>query len=138
MSVGELEYQGLGRRFVAIVVDVIVLFVIGYLIAIPSGMTTGAGFDLSGGPAFLWFLVSFAYYIVLEGQYGQTLGKMAVGIRVVTETGDAITYRASLIRNVLRIVDGLFVYLVGAIFIYLSDTQQRLGDRVADTVVVRT
>jgi uncharacterized RDD family membrane protein YckC len=45
--------------------------------------------------------------------------------------------QAALIRNILRIVDGLFVYLVGAILVWKSDKRQRLGDRVAHTVVVR-
>jgi uncharacterized RDD family membrane protein YckC len=43
----------------------------------------------------------------------------------------------SLVRSLLRIIDGLFVYLVGAILVWRSDMKQRFGDRVAKTVVVR-
>lgn len=136
-SMPSLEYRGIGIRFVAVFIDAVVLFAVGYLIAIPTGMTTGTGFDLQGAPAFLWFLIGIAYYIVLEAQYGQTIGKRAVGIKVVTEAGDSLDYQASIIRNVLRIVDALPVfYLIGAISIYLSDEQQRVGDRIGDTVVV--
>ena len=132
----DLEYRGIGIRFVATVIDVVVLGIIGYLIAIPTGMTTSGGFDLQGGPALLWFLVGFVYYILLEAQFGQTVGKRLTGIKVVTTDGNPIDYRASVIRNVLRVVDGIVFYLVGAVLIYLSDSQQRLGDRVAETVVV--
>ena len=43
----------------------------------------------------------------------------------------------AVLRNVLRIVDGQLAYLVGAILVMTSRTKQRLGDRVAGTVVVR-
>jgi uncharacterized RDD family membrane protein YckC len=79
----------------------------------------------------------FGYFIVLEATQGATLGKMALGLRVVKTNGAPITWADSLIRNLLRIIDGLFGYLVGAILIWSSPLKQRLGDRVAHTVVVR-
>ncbi|MFW5921919.1 MAG: RDD family protein [Halodesulfurarchaeum sp.] len=133
-----LEKRGIGIRFVALFIDTIVLFVLGYVIAIPIGMTSATGFNLQGGPAFLWILIGFGYFIVLEGKYGKTVGKRLVGIEVVTEDGRPIDYQASLIRNVLRIIDGIFFYLVGAILVILSEDEQRLGDRIANTIVVST
>lgn len=130
------EYKGNGIRAVAVIIDLVVWAAIGYAVALMSGQTTGAGFELEGLPAFVWFLSFFVYYIVLEAQFGQTVGKLAVGIRVVSDSSDSIGFRASLIRNVLRVVDGLFFYLIGAIFVYRSDTEQRLGDRVGKTYVV--
>jgi uncharacterized RDD family membrane protein YckC len=131
----EIEYRGNGIRAVAVIIDFVVLIAIGYVIAVLTGSTTATGFELEGMPAFLWFISFFVYYIILEGQLGQTLGKMAVGLKVVTESGSPIGYRESIIRNVLRIADGLFFYVVGAIFVYSSETKQRLGDRVGNTVV---
>ena len=66
-----------------------------------------------------------------------SLGKMALGLRVIRTDGAPISWTESIIRNLLRIIDGLFVYLVGAILIWTSPLKQRLGDRVAKTVVVR-
>jgi uncharacterized RDD family membrane protein YckC len=81
----------------------------------------------------IWFL----YFTLLEGRYGQTIGKMALNIKVVREAdGAPIDYGEAAIRTILRIIDGLFDYLVGAIFIWTSEEKQRLGDRVAYTVVV--
>lgn len=40
-------------------------------------------------------------------------------------------------RNVLRLLDGLFFYLIAAILVWTSRNRQRLGDRVAGTAVVR-
>lgn len=133
----EPEYAGLGRRFVAQLVDVVLLFVVGYVIAIATGSTTPTGYDLQGGPALLWFGVSWLYFIGLEARSGQTVGKRLAGIAVVTVDGGAIDLRASVVRNVLRIVDWVVFYALGAVLIVLSDRNQRLGDRVASTVVVR-
>lgn len=132
----QLQHRGNGIRATAVIIDLVVWAIIGYVIAVATGQTTGSGFELEGGPAALWYLAFFVYYVVLEAEFGHTIGKKAVGIKVVTESGEPIDYRASLVRNVLRIVDGLFFYLVGAIFVYRSADAQRLGDRVANTVVV--
>ncbi len=132
-----MSYAGVGMRAVAVIIDAVVLFAVGYLIAIATGQTTGGGFRLEGAPALLWFLVSFAYYIVLEAQLGGTPGKLLLGLRAVTADGSPLDYRAALIRNVLRIVDGLFCYLLAAILVWRSPLKQRLGDRIAGTVVAR-
>ena len=82
-------------------------------------------------------LLAILYYIVMEATQGATLGKMALGLRVVKTNGSPISWSESIIRNLLRIIDGLFFYLVGAILIWNSPLRQRLGDRAANTVVVR-
>ena len=131
-----MSYAGVGMRAVATIIDLVVLFVIGYLIALVTGQTTSGGFNLQGVPALLWFVLSTAYYVVLEAQLGGTVGKLLLGLKVVTTEGSPIDYRAALIRTVLRIVDGFFLYLVAAIPVWQSPRRQRLGDRVAGTVVV--
>jgi uncharacterized RDD family membrane protein YckC len=68
---------------------------------------------------------------------GATIGKMVLGLRVVKLDGSRISWKESIIRTLLRIIDGLFGYLLGAILVWKSPTKQRLGDRVAKTVVVR-
>jgi uncharacterized RDD family membrane protein YckC len=51
--------------------------------------------------------------------------------------GSPITYGAAFVRTILLIIDLLFAGLVGAILIWTSDKKQRLGDRLAHTVVVK-
>ena len=83
-------------------------------------------------------LLSFAYFTYFEGNYGQTLGKKLLGIVVVTEDGGDCEMGDAVVRNLLRFVDALpFAYLLGAIVIFVSDEEQRLGDLAADTVVAR-
>ena len=133
-----MEHVGVGLRAVATIIDTFLLIVIGYLIALATDSTTAAGFQLEGVPMLLWLAIGVGYYIVLEAQSGATLGKRVMGLRVVKlEGGGPIDWQASLSRNLLRLIDGFFFYLVGAIIVWSSDKKQRLGDKVAGTVVVR-
>ncbi len=136
------EYKGVGRRAVATIIDGILLFVahfaLGVVISLLAGRTKGAGLGLTYALYCLTSLLAFGYFVVLEATAGATLGKMALGMRVVKEDGSPCDWKASLIRNVLRVIDGLFGYLLGAILIWTSDKKQRLGDRVAKTVVIST
>src|SRR5579859_8004957 len=115
-----MHYISVGRRFAATIIDTIVLFVIMYVVAIATGNTTASGFSMEGAPAFLGFGAWVLYYIGLEATLGATLGKLLLGIRVVKEDGLAICWGPAVIRNLLRIVDGFFAYLVGAILIWRS------------------
>lgn len=132
-----MEAVGVGRRAVAILIDMVLLFVVGYVIALATGATTASGFDLQGGPAFIWFGIVLAYYVVMEALTGATLGKRAMGLKVVKEGGEALDWQASIVRNVMRIVDGLFFYLIAAIAVWVSKRRQRLGDMAAHTLVVK-
>ncbi len=128
---------GVGRRAAATIVDSIIILILFYILAVMTGQTTASGFELEGGPFFAAVLIYFVYYIVLEALWAATPGKLASGLRVIREDGGAIDWRQSVIRNVLRFVDGLFFYLVGAALIWMSAKHQRLGDRIAETLVVR-
>ena len=82
-------------------------------------------------------VVFLAYYIFGEALTGGTVGKGMVRIRVVNEHGEHPSVSAAIVRNILRPVDALFFYLVGAAFALTSPHGQRFGDRAAHTVVVR-
>jgi uncharacterized RDD family membrane protein YckC len=141
------ENAGIALRFVAVLLDAVIIFL---PLGIVVGLMTGGGYTESGdsyanaginvgGNAF-WLLVALGvgYYVVCEAATGATLGKRLVGIRVVAEDGEPVTLGAAVVRNLLRIVDALFFYLVGFLFAVTSSRGQRLGDRAAHTVVVRS
>jgi uncharacterized RDD family membrane protein YckC len=136
-----MSYQGVGIRFVAILIDSIILgIIIGIL-----GFIFGASNNVSGMYPYyglgwfniLSFIIYIGYYTILEGTSGQTIGKMITRIKVVREDGRPIDIGTALIRNILRVIDGLIFYIIGAILIWTSNKKQRLGDRVAKTVVVK-
>jgi uncharacterized RDD family membrane protein YckC len=116
-------------------IDLVILFVVGYVLAMLTGQTTHGGYHLHGLPAFLWWLAGFAYFAWFEGRTGATPGKMVVGLRVVKADGADCDMRAAVIRTVLRPVD--YFFILGVFVMALSKRNQRLGDMLADTVVVR-
>ena len=74
----------------------------------------------------------------MEGYLGQTVGKMPFGVKVIQENdGEVPGLKAATIRTLLRIVDGLFSYLVAFITVLITEKRQRVGDMAAITLVVR-
>jgi uncharacterized RDD family membrane protein YckC len=134
-----MTYVGVGRRFVAIFVDSIVLLILSGPFA---EIRHGDGYlqvDWQGRRMFWPSLIVICYFILLEGIAGATIGKFLTGIRVVSQDGNKLTWSASIVRNIARIVDAFpyaLPYLVAAISVWASPIQQRLGDRWANTVVV--
>ncbi len=149
-----MRYEGVAIRFVAILIDVIILAIITGIVTAPFNTpstitvnnTTGVPmFSVVPNP-FAWVgglisaIIDFVYFVWLQGAYGQTVGKMAVKIKVVREDGSKIGYVDAAVRTILLIIDAIpyvIPYLLGAILIWTSDKKQRLGDRAAHTVVVK-
>ena len=79
-----------------------------------------------------------AYYIVLEGLYGQTLGKMLLGIQIVLESfGEPPGLWAVTLRTIMRILDSAGNYLLAFAVALLSARDRRLGDMAAKTLAIR-
>ena len=131
-----MQPVGVGRRAVAVIIDSIILFVLAYVVAAMTGSTSEEGFNLTGVAFFITLAISIGYFVVLEAVMGATLGKKVLGLKVVKQDGSAMDWQASIIRNLLRIIDGFFGYLLGAIVIWTSKSKQRIGDMVAHTIVV--
>jgi uncharacterized RDD family membrane protein YckC len=132
-----LEYQGIGIRFVSLLIDSIIL---GIILGVLGGVVVFGAVAKGMIPwwvGLIYFIIYIGYFTYLEGSQGQTVGKMVTKIKVVREDGKPIDMNQALIRNILRIIDGLIVYLIGAILIWRSDKKQRLGDSIAKTVVVK-
>jgi uncharacterized RDD family membrane protein YckC len=134
-----------GRRVVATLIDGLIFGVVYWVLALALGEPRIEGeaanwvSNLPGWVDVVYGLFVLGYYILLEGYRGQTIGKMATGIKVVSEATGAIPgIGPAAIRTVLRIIDGLFTYLVGFITVLASSKRQRLGDMAAHTLVVRT
>jgi uncharacterized RDD family membrane protein YckC len=84
------------------------------------------------------FTVFWIYPVLFEVlRDGQTIGKKAMGLRVVHANGTPVTWIASIVRNLMRVVDMLpLVYGFGFIAGLIDPRGRRLGDMVAGTLVV--
>jgi len=132
-----LEYAGVGRRFVAVLVDLVLFLLVAALLGGAYSTTENGVHRVGIESGWLSLLIFLGYYVVFEAILGRTIGKVVVGIRVVGEDAESISWGQALGRNLLRVVDALFFYFVAAIFVWSSSKRQRLGDRAANTFVIR-
>ena len=136
-----MTLAGAASRFVSALVDLLIQAAVLIAFAIVLGIL-GASFG--GGVAVaVWSIVSFlviaGYDIFFEVRNsGRTPGKALNGLRVVRVGGHPVGFVTSAIRNIIRPIDFLpSAYLLGAVTILATRRNQRIGDLVAGTLVVR-
>jgi uncharacterized RDD family membrane protein YckC len=122
---------GLGARFFALLVDSSIILGLSALITVSLGALSGLGMVLS-------FVVSWGYHVYFEVRHqGRTPGKRMCSLRVVDSRGLPVTFQQSFVRNVVRVVDAAPIfYGAGALVGLLDARSRRLGDIVADTIVI--
>jgi uncharacterized RDD family membrane protein YckC len=135
----DLETASVGSRFLALLIDgaiqaafLAALFLTIARLSLPSWVAASVGF-------FGVFAAIWGYPIVLETLWrGRTVGKAALGLRVVTREGGQIGFRHAAIRAALGLVD--FILSGGAVAVVCvlaTADNQRVGDLVAGTLVLR-
>ncbi|UCF78607.1 MAG: RDD family protein [Candidatus Eiseniibacteriota bacterium] len=139
-------YAGVGVRFLALLVDLAVFCAVffpvtrvvkGVWVMSPRDHEWTHGWFITDPLCVAFFLVMAAYYVLLEGLSGATIGKRALGIRVVSTDGRRPGIVRGFLRNLLRLVDGLpALNILGVIAIVRSPERARIGDAVAKTRVV--
>jgi uncharacterized RDD family membrane protein YckC len=143
----EMPIAGIGSRFIALLVDYLIwtvafiaLFILGAILLPALHVFGGVSANWVLGIIFLIvFLFQWGYFALFEAfGNGRTPGKRAMKIHVIHQSGRAITFVESLGRNLVRFVDYLpSFYVVGVVAMFLNRRNQRLGDMVAGTLVVR-
>jgi len=140
----DVVLAGIGSRFMAYLIDSILLGIV--LVAVDLALFDGFASNsrsdtiLAEGLSLLSFVLIFVgYFIICETLWsGRSIGKRAAGIRVVSTTGAAAGFSSVLLRNIARLIDFLPVfYIVGSISVLASTNNQRIGDMLANTIVVR-
>jgi uncharacterized RDD family membrane protein YckC len=143
----ELPLAGIGSRFIAILVDYLIWGFVFLILGIVAAIIIPA-LHFFGGVSANWaigifvliiFLLQWGYFALFEAfGNGRTPGKRVARIRVIHQSGRGINFVEALARNLVRFVDYLpGLYAVGIVAIFLSRRNQRLGDMVAGTLVVR-
>ncbi len=142
----EFPLAGIGSRFIAILIDsllqaaTVLAMILGAMLFLPSL----SKFEAASAKWFIAmmilvpFLLQWGYFALFEAFWnGQTPGKRVAKIRVIQQSGRAVTLFESLARNLVRIIDFLPTsYITGVISIFVTSRNQRLGDLVAGTLVV--
>ncbi|KRG12041.1 RDD family protein [Lederbergia galactosidilytica] len=143
----QFQLAGLGSRTVAFIIDNIIISIAMVIIMLVGFLLVYAISEIpfmSDAISYLFvfmiiglFLLNYGYFVVLEFFWGgKTIGKKIMGIRVIQENGQSITFLSSFIRNLLLIIDSLPYYLVGLLMVFFHPKKKRLGDLLAGTIVV--
>jgi uncharacterized RDD family membrane protein YckC len=128
------------HNLIGVVFGVIIGIVIGFFSAASGGNTTDLINQsttirlISGGFAILGFIL---YSAICETYYGATLGKLILGMHVVNNEGEAISFGAAMIRALAFFIDQLFLGLIAYSSMKDDPLQRRYGDKWAGTVVVK-
>jgi len=137
----ELEPAGLGSRFLALVLDwaiqaVVATALVVALLVATQGEWAGLAQALI---VLVLFLLMFGYPAASETLWrGRTVGKLALGLRVVTTEGAPVRFRHAAIRAALGMIDFFLTAGAGAVLsVLFTRSNQRLGDLVAGTIVLR-
>ncbi|MFD1552479.1 hypothetical protein DNU06_10390 [Putridiphycobacter roseus] len=141
----QYEAASMLHRGMALLLDFIVKIIYILIISLLMGLLF-TGINLFGEESLsyiiqfvlIWIPITF-YSLLLEYLLkGQTVGKLIMGIRVVSITGENAKINDYIMRWLFRIVDFWFsLGGIGAILIYTSQNSQRMGDILAQTIVIK-
>lgn len=127
----------IGVRFLAWVVDVVILLVVTGLLLFPFAAFPRNPLLLLD-PAFvgLGAALTLGYYGYFEGTQGRSLGKKAFNLRVLRTDGRPIGIEQALLRNVAKVFFLLLLLDVLLWLVAFREERQRASDRIAETIVV--
>lgn len=145
---GEVVYAGFWKRVAANVIDSFVVGIVGGIIGAIIGAVIGAGFGLNGGLGGGGFLaiqlvtnlvsitITAGYYAWFHSSANQaTLGKLAIGIKVVRSDGEAISFARGIGRYFAFLLSSLILG-IGLLMAAFTERKQGLHDMLCDTLVV--
>lgn len=137
----ELRLAKLASRALALAIDLMVQLALLFVVAfVAAGVAAGADDALAAAIGLvLYVLVIVGYPVAFETlTRGRTLGKLALGLRVVREDGGPIRFRHAFVRGLLAVVEIWMTFGSIALITSLASSKgKRVGDYLAGTVVVR-
>jgi uncharacterized RDD family membrane protein YckC len=137
------QLSGFWRRFLAYLIDAILLGVVGGVIQSVIAAIIRASGDVTGvelRSGLIGLILGLAYFGYLWSRNGQSLGYMVMGIRLVRADGAPVTAGLAVLRYFLIYVSFalcLIPAIVSAFMIGLSQRKQGIHDLINGTLVVR-
>lgn len=153
------KYAGFWLRFVAYIIDKILISVVQWMVILPVlgalgisiatmenmdymseedaiGMVIGMVSTMIGS-ILVAYVIELIYFSIMESSKHQaTIGKIALGLKVTDTNGKALDFGRALLRNLGKIVSQMIIY-IGYIMAGLTEKKQALHDMIANAVVVK-
>jgi uncharacterized RDD family membrane protein YckC len=135
----QVAYGGFWIRLVAYIIDAILLSVamgvIGAVVGVNFFSPDIETFSMSANVISL--VVGWLYFALLESsERGATVGKMAMGLRVVTDQGQRLSFLNATGRYFAKIISAI-ILCIGFIMIAFTDRKRGLHDMIASTLVIK-
>jgi len=146
-GIATTEYGGFWLRVVAYLLDAILLNIAFGIISMVFGITmipanfatmdTHDAMTSMGTLQLISLVVTWLYFSLMESSArGATVGKMAVGLRVVTEQGNRLSFLNATGRFFAKLVSAI-ILCIGFLMVAFTDRKRGLHDMIASTLVVK-
>jgi uncharacterized RDD family membrane protein YckC len=136
---GQIAYGGFWIRLVAYIIDAVLLSIVGGVLGAIFGISVMTTDWETYDPTLnlVSFVIAWLYFALLESsERGATIGKMALGLRVVTGTGQRLSFMNATGRYFAKILSAL-IFCIGFIMIGFTERKRGLHDMIADTLVIK-
>ena len=132
-------YAGFWTRFVAYVIDMIVIYAVSSLLnTISFGLLNKVlDFPILGEESLSYVIVMFTYFIAMTYFFSQTLGKMIMKIKVETNKGEKLSFADVVYRELVGRLLTIFLAYLPYLAVAFTNKKKGLHDFIADTVVVK-
>jgi uncharacterized RDD family membrane protein YckC len=135
-------YGGFWLRVVAYIIDGIVTSAAGAIVGFVYGSALALGGASAGtakpGGYVIGIIIAWLYFALMESsEGGATLGKMAVGLRVVTDEGRRLSFAKATGRYAAKFISAI-ILCIGFIMVAFTDRKRGLHDMIAGTLVVKS
>lgn len=155
------NYAGFWMRFVAYIIDYVIIAILQSVVIMPIFAMLGFGFATTQGFDFdsmseediigmigafvaavsaamtISFVILTLYYSLMESsKYQATVGKMALGLKVTDTNGEKLDFVKALLRQLGKIISGM-IFMIGYIMAGLTEKKQALHDIIAGALVVK-
>jgi len=137
MIIIEGKNKHLTKRYVANVIDYLIVFIlIGVCVFLLGEPNSKGGYTLTGFPALIIPFIWLVYFPLCECLTGQTLAKKALNLYVVDSNGNSPMIGQAFIRRSMDFVELTCLGIPSLLAINHSKSSQRIGDMMAQTLVV--
>jgi uncharacterized RDD family membrane protein YckC len=139
----EVPYARFPSRMVALFIDLLIQFVLQFfIVGVTAAAMAGGGLDLASGAAVGlvgFVLIIVGYPTIFETlTRGKSLGKLALGLRVVSDDGGPERFRQALVRALMAVLEIWITFgFLALVTSLLSAKGKRLGDMFAGTFVIQ-
>jgi uncharacterized RDD family membrane protein YckC len=137
----QYETSGIVSRAFALFIDILIILFYFFIMSIAFGIALGNNEEVFTIVFYILIGLPMLFYSFILEYFlkGQTVGKLAMGIRTVKLNGQNASFNDYALRWSFKLVDIWFSFGgIGALFITTSENSQRIGDLLAQTTVVRT